>query len=496
MIVPHMPHLAAFQRSHAVSFTRERSVFPSLTRMATTALSTGCWPRRHGIVGNAFHMPDVMTGLAVDTSRLADLLRTQAMLSHVTTAPSLGARLAAGGRRLGVVHAGSAGSAFLLNPDAASDGHWTFSIHGPEHTLTPDATTRAIDALGDLPHETAPKLATVDYAAEVAIRHGLAPDGPDVVWVWLPEPDTSFHYRLLSSEETRAAMARADSAFGRIVDAALSGPRGARTAVLALSDHGQITTTDAFDIEAALRADGFAAATSPTAGDTIGLTRGAMGEIRLLDADRGVLRELAQWLTGRVEIGMVFARDDVLTEVPGALPLSLVHLDHARSPELVYVMRSDDLADAHGLLGRGLLTGGITVGGGMHGGLNAREMATVLSVAAPGCAAGEHDDRPCGIIDVTPTILSLLGLRATDMDGHPLPLDGSAAPAWHTDTHRARGVLFSRAHAAYHCRSGISELRRSDQRARDHSGGTGYGPAAAWRLRHDATSKLSGCSAA
>lgn len=445
MIVPHMPHLAAFQRSHAVSFTRARSVFPSLTRVATTALSTGCWPRRHGIVGNDFHMPDVMTGRAVDTSRLADLLRMQSTLGRVTTAPSLGARLAAGGRRLGAVHAGSAGSAFLLNPDAASNGHWTFSIHGAEHTLTPDATARAIDALGDLPRDTAPKLATVDYAAEVAIRHGLAPDGPDVVWVWLPEPDTSFHYRLLSSEETRAAMARADAAFGRIVDAALSGPRGARTAVLALSDHGQITTTNDFDIEAALRADGFAAATSPQDGDTIGLTRGATGEIRLLGAGHGDLGALSQWLTERAEIGMVFARDDVLAAVSGALPMSLVHLDHARAPQLVYVMRSDDQTDAHGLPGRGWLTGGVPVGGGMHGGLNAREMATVLSVAAPGCAAGGHDDRPCGIIDVTPTILSLLGLPATDMDGHPLPLDGSAAPAWHTDTHHARAGCFSHA---------------------------------------------------
>ena len=130
----------------------------------------------------------------------------------------------------------------------------------------------------------------------------------------------------------------------------------------------------------------------------------------------------------RPEIGMVFSRDDVAPAIAGAPPLSAVALDHARAPDIVYVAPCEDEADRWGLPGRGLATGGPPAGGGMHGWLNRRELATVLMVSAPEGAGGVENPRPCGLVDIAPTALALLGLDGSGCDGAALPPDGEAAP--------------------------------------------------------------------
>jgi hypothetical protein len=446
MIAGRMPHLDAFAEG-AARYTGARSVFPSLTRVATTAIGSGHWPRVHGIVGNAFHQPGVIPGTALDTSNFGHLAAARSAWGGRVVQPvTLGERLAAAGKRMAVLHGGSAGSAFLVNPEVAANGHWTFSTHGEGATQTPEAVARTVAAHGALPGGDIPKFAVVDYLAEAAIAQALGEDGPDVVLVWFPEPDTSFHYRELGSDDTRAVMGAVDAAFARLLDAATSGPRGARTAVLALSDHGQITTTGTWDIEGEMRAAGLPAAVRPGPADRLALTRGAMGEVRVLDGDPALAGQAAAFLMERDEIGMVFAHDALAEAIPGALPFSAVMMDHPRAPSLAYVMRSDDGPDACGLPGRGLMTGGgVPVGGGMHGGLNRHELATVLLVRAPGMEAGFVDDRPCGLPDIAPSVLALLGLDAGDMAGAALPMEAAAAGDIHVTTVEAGHAGFRQA---------------------------------------------------
>ena len=102
--------------------------------------------------------------------------------------------LAAAGRRLAIVHTGSAGSAYLLNPRAAQHGHWTFSIFGREHTRTPSAVDEVIARFGPLPERTLPRFGEIDYAERVLREHVLTGMAPDVAVIWFNEPDTSFHY--------------------------------------------------------------------------------------------------------------------------------------------------------------------------------------------------------------------------------------------------------------------------------------------------------------
>jgi hypothetical protein len=415
MIDGAMPNLAAF-RDNGLWFRNARSVFPSLTRVCTTSLATGSWPGRHGIVGNGFHLPHVLQGAQIDTSDFGHLELMRARLGDVVAVDSLGQALARKGKRMATVHGGSAGSAFLVNHDVVANGHWTVSVHGKAATQTPDAVSRAERTCGPLPGTDIPKVDAVAYAGHVLRALALGEDEADVSLVWLPEPDTSFHYREIGSEGSRIAMAAADAAFADILDHVRSGPFSETTAIVALSDHGQISTVEEVDLAAALNAAGFTAATRPTETTTLAMTNGAAGEVRNLTADPGLLSAVAGWLGEQPSVGAVFARDPL----PGTLPMDLLHHTHAHRPDLFYVMRADEGADAYGLPGRRAYTGGVPLGGGMHGGLNRQEMSTVAIWDVPGGRRGV-EDAPTALVDVAPTLSALLGLDL-EAQGRILPL--------------------------------------------------------------------------
>ncbi len=406
MIAGRMPTLAGFLDDN-LWFRNARSVFPSLTRVCTTSVSTGAWPGHHGIVNNQFHLNGDLRGPMVDTGRLDHLRGLEARTGAMVTADSLGQRLAAAGRSMLAIHCGSAGSGVLINHAVHEIGHQTFSIYGEAATLTPEIVPHILATCGPLPGHEVPKLDIVAYTGRVATEVALAQDQADVTVVWLPEPDTSFHFCGIHSEGTELAMRAADTAFAEILGAVSGGAHASSTAIVALSDHGQIATSALIDLAGLMRADGFRAGEAPGVDVDILMTGGNMGELRPMSPDPGLIADLGRWLMGRDEIGMVFADPALVT---GALPPSVVHQTHARSAELLFVMRSDETPGPGGIPGIGVYTGGVPLGGGMHGGLNPFEMNTVLGFAVPGGRRGEIDQSPASLIDIAPTVLELFGM--------------------------------------------------------------------------------------
>jgi hypothetical protein len=417
MILGRMPVLQAFLADN-LWFRNACSVFPSLTRVCTTSVSTGAWPGRHGIVNNQFHLNGDLDGPLVDTARIGDLLNLSERAGAIVTADSLGQRLAAAGRSMMAIHCGSAGSGLLVNHSVRDIGQRTFSVHGAAGTLTPEIVPGILAACGPLPNHDVPKLDVVTYTGRVATEVALAQDQADVTLVWLPEPDTSFHFCGIHSEGTNRAMQAADTVFGEILQTVADGPSASGTAVLAVSDHGQIATSALVDLAGLLRADGFRAGETPNDDTDVLLTGGNMGEMRPMTPDPGLIADLGHWLMGRDEIGMVYADPDI---VEGALPRSVVHQTHARSAPMLYVMRSDETPGPGGIPGIGVYTGGVPLGGGMHGGLNRYEMNTVLGFAVPDGRRGDIDDTPASLVDLAPTILDLLDLPF-ESDGRVLPI--------------------------------------------------------------------------
>lgn len=186
--------------------------------------------------------------------------------------------------------------------------------------------------------------------------------------------------------------------------------------MIAASDHGQISSSGQIDLANLISTQGHQtsrAAERRLNGAAVSLTGGNMGEIRVLTGDVARRDAIAAWLREQPFLGMLFspARNDVEGEVPGSFALSLVGLDHARQPDLVYVLQSSEILDPFGYPGLGLITGGVPVGGGMHGGLNRYELNTVLIARGGTLFEGAPNPAPAGIVDIAPTILAFLGIE-------------------------------------------------------------------------------------
>ncbi len=414
-LTPNILRLAA----RGTWFRQARSVFPSVTRVATSSIATGAPPSVHGIVGNTFFHPNAIAERIFDTSDAAHIRRAEAHHDgRLVPVDTLGDMLAKAGKRLAVVHTGSPGSAHFINPRARANGHWTFSSHGPGATQTPEAVEAALALLGPMPARALPRSEDLAYGGRLMTEHVLPVLAPDVALIWFSEPDTTFHYKGLGSPEAKAGLQAADSAFGTILDWVEAQPAAERIAVIAASDHGQISTGSIEPLFDAAREADFDIGTAKDIGATAFVaTGGISGEIRLREGQHGDVAKIAQWLMEQPSIGHVFSRDanGVEGEVAGTLSLSLMGNGHAeRQPDLMFILASALAADPYGLPGLGAMTpGDVPLGGGMHGGINPHELNTVLIVAGgEDNAAGTLSQDPAGIIDIAPTVLGLLGLDA------------------------------------------------------------------------------------
>jgi hypothetical protein len=410
-------------------FREARSVFPSVTRVATTSIATGSPPCIHGVIGNTFYFPEVLSDRIFDTSNPADIRIAETVLSgRYVTATTFGDQLAKSGKSFHVVHTGSAGSAHSINPRAKQNRHWTYSIHGESATTTPAAVRETIGRLGPVPARELPKLKDQNYAARVMIEIVL-PKRPDVALVWFNEPDTSFHLLEIGSEKSFAALRNADRAFGEILDQIDAMPDAEDVAILVASDHGQISSKSSLPLFDFADEFGFAVGrSSDLSGKSFVATSGSSGEIRALTASNSDIERVAGWLMEHPDVSHVLSRDKNGVEgvIKGTLSLKALGLGHTRDAELMFILRSDLSNDIYGLPGLGLLMPGVVPpGGGCHGGINPHELNTVLIASNPTYfASGTINHRPAGIIDIGPTILHMLGIpKAPTMVGTSLAND-------------------------------------------------------------------------
>jgi arylsulfatase A-like enzyme len=424
---PNLLRLAAM----GTRFARARSVFPSETRVCSATVATGCMPRRHGLVANRLAHPldgrvAGPEGRTVDTGQMPALVRMeQEMGARLLAMPTLGEILAASGHDCAVLSSGTTGQSHVLNPAAAALGQMTLSVHGAAF-----CSPRGAKLLAELAPPPADGPGRAEWIAEV-FRTRFLPDPPAVTILWLCEPDTSGHYDGLGSAGNLAALRRADAAFGRILDDWQAGPMRERLHVMAASDHGHATVEGSIDVSSRIAA--------LPAFEGCRLLAGLSGGVVVPGGDADRISRIAEWLSAQEWIGHVFAADGA--EMPGGvLPRSAVLVDHARAAEVLFTLRAGPGKSAAGLPGVVLNDGALGVGAGMHGGLSAAEMHTVMMLAGPRVRAGHLAELPSGLADIAPTALALLGVAGgSGMDGRvlaealadlPEPAEIPAAETW------------------------------------------------------------------
>lgn len=405
-----MPALAALM-ARGTRFENARSVFPSETRVATPSLVTGCRPAAHGMVGNTLFDRALAPDRLLRTKDAGDYRILSAGAESPLQRPGIGEYLAAAGRSFAVVSAGTPGQTLVASPAARRLGQfrWNAADTGTEEA-------RAVEAkLGPTPPASIPNLARTRHAARVLTEHVLPELRPDVALFWCPEPDISFHYLGLADAGTKLALQEADACVTRIAAWRDAQPDAKEIGLVVLSDHGHVTGHRKIPLAELMARDGLPAGAGGTA-----ITVAPAGAPGIWLNDPGLAPQVADWLGRQDWAGPILAND------PGLLPgrttaLSLLEANHRRAADLVLLFAGEEGPDHYGLPGRAPFDApDVPEGGGMHGGLHRRELATLLAFEGGPFTPGLTMRGMADLTDVAPTLLHLLGVEAKGMDGRVL----------------------------------------------------------------------------
>ena len=417
-------------RAEGVDVTRSHAVFPTVTRVNAAAIATGTQPGTNGLVGNQMYVPAVDTARAFDTGNHRNFLALdRAPGGRVLQAPTLAERLHARGLTLAGVSSGSTGSAFLLNPKApAGIGSLVNGYLDPGKTVAyPAAASEAVLArFGPAPAKAgAARFDTAVSWTQRVLREYVLPEmAPDVVLNWLTEPDHSQHHVGVGSPAAREALRHDD----REIAAVLEGLDPATTSVLVISDHGFSTNTAGVDVAGALIEAKLKAA--PDSTDVILASSGQAVALHVEGRDADRIERLARFVQAQEWGGVVFAAGPVV----GTFPLDLIHLANAdRGPDLLFTFPWTSRRNAFGVPGTDLAC--VSAGGAPyasdHGSMSPWNVRNTFLAWGAGVKRGVTASVPAGNVDVTPTILALLGLpRETGLDGRVVAeaLEGGPDP--------------------------------------------------------------------
>ena len=422
-------------RSEGVSFDNGHSVFPTVTRVNSTSLSTGMQPGRHGILGNQIYVPAVDPAKAFgnDNDNFLPLLKLdEATNGRMVLAPSIADYAAEAGLRYVALSSGSTGSALLMAP-RAPHGSGTLingEFYGGASAGWPEAVSNEVlKRFGKAPKKGGAKDhfdAPVDWSMRVLREYVLPELKPNVAYVWVTEPDHIQHAFGAGAPESLASIRNVDRNLGLVLETLTKLGLRERTNILVVSDHGFGQTVYGVNLaqellEGGFKPDDFVIASS---GQTVALH--AKGR------EPNLVRALAQFLQKQPWCGVVFtakgARAAHAGSVPGTFSLEYAHLGGGeRSPDLVFTFPWTSARNRHGVPGTDyvMITGGSTgpldTTGANHGSMSPWTVKNTMLGWGADFKRGARLRTPSSNADVTPTVLHLLGhAKAAMLDGRVL----------------------------------------------------------------------------
>lgn len=416
------------------------SAFPSETRVQVTTSMTGHPPAGHGIMANAFYDPALGFSSAMDTSDDERMRAADRVYGRLIAAHHLSEILWGAGRKFAAVTTGKVGNARLLAGRAAELNQPVLSIWGDAISTPAAQFAKVVERFGPVPQQVFPNSAVADWAVTVLLEHTIPDHKPDACVLWLNEPDLSYHYRGLASGDGQSAIGAVDAGFGRILDWWKTQGREEGWNIIAMSDHGHVTVEGQLSVAEALTKEGLKVGKALGPDVDYALKSGYSAHIAVRDRDPALVKRLVETLQAQDWCGPIMTRADLGDD--GTLPISVVNWDSPRAADVAFTLRSWDRDSEGGLPGVILADNpDIPLGGGMHGGLNRRELNHCLFLGGDAFRKGVEIATPSGTIDVSPTILKTLGLPQHPlMAGRPIEeafAIGDAAPEVVEQVHEA-----------------------------------------------------------
>ena len=404
-----MPRLYALGQ-RGVLFEENHSVFPTVTRVNSSSISTGAYPESHGLLGNTVYSEKAFPTKGINSAEHEQLEAMLKAEGRLLTAPTLGEAVQRAGKRFDVFSAGSGGSAMLLN-------HPLFGgvVINPDYIVPDSIKSQVVSTIGPGPAESIPNNARTKWAVDAYLAFGLGEFKSDVAAIWFGDPDATAHQNGVGTALTKQALHLVDDQIGRVEDTLRSRGLLDRTNIIITSDHGFSQQTG--ELKLAQLVAPFAKSMADGTPDIV-VTEGAINFRGPRDAAR--ISSIVAMLQKRPEVGAIFTRPASGTappgSVPGTLSLNVARGNHARAADiLVSANWTADLNDA-GFPGK-------TTQGGVagHGTSSRYDIHNTLIAIGPDFREQTRSNVPTSNVDIAPTILKLLDLpQLPTMVGRPI----------------------------------------------------------------------------
>ena len=421
--MPNLDHL----KTAGVWYTHSHSVFPTVTRVNATSISTGTLPFHHGIVSNSIYLPAISKTVLTNGDYRNLLSLGEANGGRVVAPKSLHEYLQAASINYVAVSSGSTGNALLLNPTAPL-GNGQLINPGFENgarVAFPDSLNAALlEKFGAVKGGEEGDEAIL-WIERVLRDYVLGTMHPQVIVDWMGRSDSAQHAHGVGSPEALAALRLIDGQIGLLLERLRQMNLEDTTDIIVTCDHGFDYEPRA-DLLAPLRDSGFA-------DDVVTDNEGGSTLLYVKDHDAEKISKLVSRFQASETTNAIFvptvrpargafrcSPGAVKGFLPGTFALDLAaECLPARGPDLIVTHRWTAEPNPFGVPGTQWVPGtpGQAAQNG-HGGLNPFVTHSTLLAVGPDFAQGKVVDLPAGNQDIAPTVLTLEGL--------PLPrnLDG------------------------------------------------------------------------
>ena len=384
----------------SLSFEQHQAVFPSVTRVSSASIATGCYPGKHGLHGNqmGLYLDERLQVFNAGDVGFRDLMRsaTGTTLQTKTLAQYL---VNAGGQ---VVYSNvSPGAAYFLDPEHFGHVHHRSGsfASGGEKITDHRHLNVSHDLAGDLE-------ATTRFCKDVVLEGNCS-----LGILWLANPDLTLHYQQPGSPEHLEALSATDQMVEMVSKAVQAARNEAEILFVVTSDHGHEVIGDSIHITQWLAVNGLSHEIQ--AGDICVAGQGTSALLYATEHGKARLTEKLEHIK----------QQEWVAAVLDAEQLARLGLPKSRHLAMGIDMARFDTVNAYGVSGARWMVEdgekGVAMHCGQHGGLGPQETHPFLFINHPAHAAATMTQRT-SLVDIAPTILDLLGVPHEAMDGQSL----------------------------------------------------------------------------